>query len=199
MSSDLENLPPSEPSAKAEQPSLTVHARWDHGKIVIVEPEGALDADTASIMQAALVRLSQDGASRIVIYGKRLDYMNSDGLGSILGLVLLLRKRGGDLKLACFRGKAHTIIEMLGLDQILQVFSSLEEAITAFDLPLPDAFAPSLALAASARGGKVHALGCRFLLSGQHGALRFFSTLTDAQRAGLSPCRVCEPESLDLP
>ena len=199
MGSDLQNSSPSEPMVKAEQPGLSVHVRQDHEKVVIVEPEGALDADTASDLHATLMQLWQDGAARIVIDGKRLDYMNSDGLGSILEFVPRLRKRGGDLKLACFSGKAHTIIELLGLDQVLQVFASLDEAIAAFDRPLPDAFSPTLALAASARGKKVHALGCRFLRSGQQGALRFFSTVTDAQRAGLSPCRVCEPEILELP
>lgn len=163
------------------------------GPVTTVAPVGDMDADTASAVATALSELIDAGVRRIVVDGTRLDYLSSDGLGCIIQHVQFLRETEGDLKLACFHGKAAIIVELLGLDKIIQVFSSLADAIAAFALPLPSETEALPRFAATKKGKSVHRLTCRFIKGKDTGRLRQFRSLEKAKEAGLARCRICWP------
>ncbi len=173
--------------------AATFEMRVRAGEVTVVELFGTLDQIAVEQLGEALAGLENN---QLVIDGEQLCYLNSDGLGQIIPLVPLLRHAGGDLKLARFHGKAATVLDVLGIDRVIEVFDRLEDAIAAFERPLPGMFDPRMELAATAAGRKVHRLDCRCLAGAALPELRFLRSVEEAHLSGLTCCRVCHPARL---
>lgn len=179
-------------SDAAHHPNLTVEI--EPGQITVVRPVGTLDADTALSMEEAVARILDHYVTRLVIDGEGLEYLSSDGLRGFLPFVALCRARGGDLKMARFHGKASTIVELLGLDQIVQAFETVEAAVAAFREPVPSSFTAETVFLATTNGKNVHRPGCRFIRAKSVFQLRYFLEMEAAEAAGLSACSFCRPD-----
>lgn len=172
-------------------PALTVEI--EEADVAVVRPAGFMDASTARLVEEEVTRLVRQGANRLLFDGAELSYLSSDGLGGILQHVWELRRRGGDLKLARLHGKAETIVRLLGLDQVLDVFDTLEEALDAFARPLPGTLARPQLFLATPGGRTFHLPSCRYVLGRKPADLTRYEDRTAALTAGRRPCRVCQP------
>ena len=61
-------------------------------------------------------------------------YINSCGLGSLVCVLTKVRKAGGDLHLSSVGGDVARILKLTHLDEILQVYPSVESAISELGL-----------------------------------------------------------------
>ena len=75
--------------------------------------------------------LAQSGNIHIILDLERVKYINSCGLGSLVCALTVLRKAGGDIRLAGVGSVVHDLLQITQLDKILQIFSSVEEALGA--------------------------------------------------------------------
>lgn len=85
----------------------------------LVVIDGELDASSAPRLGAALHRLIDDGATSLTLDCSKLDFIDSQGLGVLVGVSRRLRDSGGSLRL---RGAGNQAVRVLRLTRLDQVF-----------------------------------------------------------------------------
>jgi anti-sigma B factor antagonist/stage II sporulation protein AA (anti-sigma F factor antagonist) len=107
------------------------------GPILIVIPKGMnLDARETPFFKTQVVDLISNHAFQKVILDLQHLYMiDSSGIGSFLFVSRMLHTRGGELKLAQINKSVRTILELVSMNKIFEMFNSMEEAICSFNTP----------------------------------------------------------------
>src|SRR5260370_25336417 len=72
------------------------------------------------------------GTPRIVLNLNGVDYIDSGGLGILVGLLVSARNRGGELKLVSPRKRVKDVLRRTNLDTIFGVYENNDEAAAAF-------------------------------------------------------------------
>jgi anti-sigma B factor antagonist len=124
MERSLNTIPP-EPSPAA----FAVAHRVIDERVCVVSVEGDLDLASAPQLKWTLVELLERGYAQYVIDLSQLTYMDSMGLGVLVGF----RKRvegTAQLALACLPETQRKLLEMTGLDACFDTFASLDEALS---------------------------------------------------------------------
>ena len=58
-------------------------------------------------------------------------FMDSSGLGSLMGLLKCVSERGGDMKIARLQKKVRMVFEITRAYEVFDIFDSVEEALKA--------------------------------------------------------------------
>jgi anti-anti-sigma factor len=72
------------------------------------------------------------GTLKIVVNLKAVEYIDSGGLGVLVGLFVSARNRGGELKLVSRNQRIKQLLRRTSLDKIFRVYVTNEEAVAAF-------------------------------------------------------------------
>jgi anti-sigma B factor antagonist len=99
--------------------------------VVIVMPDEQLDTNTSPEAEKMLMEQMDAGESRIVIDFSKTDYMSSAGLRVILKTASLLQEKGGGFALCNGNEQIVEVLEISGFLEIVNYFSSLEDAVAA--------------------------------------------------------------------
>ena len=97
--------------------------------VVVVSPHGVVDAFSADSFAAALARAARPSARLVVLDLSRTDLVDSSGLGAILGASLRLREWGTRLVLVAGGRQVMRGFELTGLDRVLPIYGSRDEAL----------------------------------------------------------------------
>ncbi len=96
----------------------------------ICRPIGELDAFTVSQFRQALAELAS--SPRLLIDLAGVPFVDSAGLGALIGGIRRVRELGGDVAVACPRPTLTRLLHTTGFDRIVTVASSVDEAAKAF-------------------------------------------------------------------
>jgi len=102
-----------------------------HDGLGLVELSGEVDLYTAPRFKEDLVGLIETGVEAIVVDLSRVTFIDSTALGVIIGGVKRLRERDGRLVIVAGSRPVVRILRITGLDQVLTVFDSRDEALAA--------------------------------------------------------------------
>lgn len=104
------------------------------GDVLIVRvDEIRLDSAVSPQFKTALLRLLEDKKTKkILIDLKKVDYVDSSGLGALLFGHRQLKSNSGKLKLLHLSTKIRTLIKIAKLDDVLEGFTSEKEALKSF-------------------------------------------------------------------
>jgi anti-sigma B factor antagonist len=97
----------------------------------ICRPIGELDAFTVSQFRQALSELAS--THRLLIDMSRVPFVDSAGLGALIGGIRRTRELGGDVAVACNRPTLVRLLKTTGFDRIVTVAETVEEAAQALD------------------------------------------------------------------
>lgn len=115
--------------------SITVEALDSY---TLCRPEGELDAYTVGRFRQALAELSDAG--RLLIDLSEVPFMDSAGLGALIGGIRRAREAGGDVAVACGRPTLTRLLHTTGFDRIVAVTETVTEAAEALaSAPHPEA------------------------------------------------------------
>ena len=107
---------------------LTIDARvegdWD---VVVVR--GEVDLYTSPTLRAAIERSLDRGARRVLVDLRDVGFMDSSGLGVLVGGLRRSRERGGELALVCGEGSVMRVLSMTGLDRVFPIHGSLGDVL----------------------------------------------------------------------
>ncbi|GIW72729.1 MAG: hypothetical protein KatS3mg102_2271 [Planctomycetota bacterium] len=116
----------------ARMDGTTLRVRPQGDGIVVLELHGYIDHETVHRLDQTIVRLVDAGSSAIVVDCSRLTYISSDGMGVFLSHLIRIRRAAGDIKFCAMNREARTVIEAIGLSNLLQVYPTEAEALEAF-------------------------------------------------------------------
>jgi len=89
--------------------------------ILTVRLTGELDHAVAAGIRAELDELMLDPRIRRLVFDLNdLEFMDSSGIGLIIGRYKLMARRGGTVAVSCKRGAVDRIFEMAGLYQLVE-------------------------------------------------------------------------------
>jgi anti-sigma B factor antagonist len=106
---------------------------WLDGGRSVVELAGELDVYSVSRLRDAFTQLPREGKHRIAVEMSRLDFIDSSGLGVLVGAMKQARALGGGV---CLVGAPERILKtfrITGLVRIIPAFTGLEEAFAWLD------------------------------------------------------------------
>jgi anti-sigma B factor antagonist len=97
----------------------------------VVTVHGEIDVATSPTLRERLIGLVNRGATRLALDLEAVDFLDSTGLGTIVGLLKRVRTHGGDLRLVCTEARIRRLFEITGLDKAVPLHASLDDAISA--------------------------------------------------------------------
>lgn len=100
--------------------------------IAIVEFTGRLDFLATASVKRRLAEIVSDGYPRLIINLQHVSFMDSSGLTTLISGLKSARLAGGDIRIANPSEEAQTILELTKLDQVMQVYKRVEDALKGF-------------------------------------------------------------------
>lgn len=101
--------------------------------ITICRPVGELDASTVSQFRQALVELATSPMLLIDMSG--VQFVDSAGLGALIGGIRGARELGGNVAVACNRPTLTRLLRTTGFGRIVTVVETVVEAAAALEPP----------------------------------------------------------------
>ena len=100
--------------------------------VVLVEVNGRIDSMTAGQFGEGLSTPIDEGRTNVVLDLGGVEYMSSAGLREIVNALKKVKRAGGDLRIAQPSDRVLEVLEMAGLDTIIQIFDTQGEAIGSY-------------------------------------------------------------------
>lgn len=102
-----------------------------HGDRTVVRIAGEIDAFTAPQLRQHMLGLTRDGHRHLVVDLDGVGFMDSTGLGVLIGVMRRLRDDDGSLRLVCTREQILKILRITGLTGVFPIDASVEAAVAA--------------------------------------------------------------------
>lgn len=109
-----------------------VELSLDHrtvGDKTVLEVAGEVDVYTAPKLREKLVELVGDGKHHIIVDMTKVDFLDSTGLGVLVGGLKRVLAHDGSLALVCDQERILKIFRITGLTKVFGIYSSLDEAV----------------------------------------------------------------------
>lgn len=104
-----------------------------HQDITILYPEGKItlgdgDQELGEAVRTAL----EQGSRKLVINFDKVSYLDSSGVGELVGCYTSIKNRNGELKICGMNGRIFGLIKMTSLHSVFDVKDTENEALAAF-------------------------------------------------------------------
>jgi anti-anti-sigma factor len=107
----------------------------DHDGYAVVTVAGEVDVTTGSLLREPLHDLVRGGSLHHVADLRGVTFLDSTGLGILVGDHKRLRDRGGSLQLVCGSGPVTRVLRVTGVGRVLPVRPTVEAAVALLDQP----------------------------------------------------------------
>jgi anti-sigma B factor antagonist len=94
----------------------------------VVDVEGEIDVYTAPKLRENLIELVSEGSYRVVVNLEGVDFLDSTGLGVLVGALKRVKAHDGSLSLVCTQEKILKIFKITGLTKVFDIHDSVDEA-----------------------------------------------------------------------
>jgi anti-sigma B factor antagonist len=103
------------------------------GKVKIFHLDGKIIGDSDTNQLCTRIKdLSEKDIKHFVINFRNVKWINSLGLGSIMGCLTSLRNKGGDLRLANVHDAAMKYFKITKLDLVIEIYGTIEGAVNSY-------------------------------------------------------------------
>lgn len=100
---------------------------------VVIELKGnVMGGDDTKNFNELLHKLIEEDKKQIVVDLSGVKFMNSSGLGMLIGGLTTVKKSEGQLKLACVTEKIESLLIITKLITIFESFDSVDDAVKTF-------------------------------------------------------------------
>ena len=100
----------------------------EYGAWWVVSVQGELDIASAPRLREAVIDVVTSGHAEVIVDLDGVDFIDSTGLGVLVGALKRTRTHGGDLRIVCASRRVLDVFDLTGLDQVFVLSGSLEEA-----------------------------------------------------------------------
>ncbi|WP_168914971.1 STAS domain-containing protein [Microcella flavibacter] len=96
--------------------------------VAVMHLDGRLNMVTAAAFREEVAALVAGGHARIAVELTRVDFMDSSGLGALVGGLKSTRQAGGDLRIVAPSEQVLMVMKLTNLERVLSPVSSVDEA-----------------------------------------------------------------------
>jgi anti-sigma B factor antagonist len=100
--------------------------------IPIIDLSGELDAYTCSAFRDAMIEIIEQGNFNIVVSMADVEYIDSSGLGTLVGGLKRASEKGGRIAVVCKSHQIRKVFEITGLEKVFPIFD--DETLAAKEL-----------------------------------------------------------------
>jgi anti-sigma B factor antagonist len=110
---------------------LTLNERPVGEGRTVVEVSGEIDVYTAPKLRESLLNLVDSGNYQLIIDMEGVEFLDSTGLGVLVGGLKRVRAHDGAIDLVCTQGRILRIFRITGLSNVFSIYDSVEAALEA--------------------------------------------------------------------
>ncbi len=110
---------------------MTLNTEQIGDVVVVLMPEGALDAGVAPEFKAAAAALVAPGA-KVVFDLSTTRFVDSSGLGAIVSTLRKLHEVKGDVRLCCLNKPVRALFELVRMHKVFEIFNTREDAVNSY-------------------------------------------------------------------
>jgi anti-sigma B factor antagonist len=110
--------------------SLDHRTEGDH---TVLNVGGEVDVYTAPKLRERLVELVGEGHYKLIVDMTKVEFLDSTGLGVLVGGLKRVRAHEGTLALVCNQERILKIFRITGLTKVFPIYDTLEEALQGQD------------------------------------------------------------------
>jgi anti-anti-sigma factor len=112
-------------------PDVSFPVEVIEGVPVVTAPE-EIDIANAAELKAALMEaaLAEPGRALLVVDMSRTLFCDSAGLNALVGAARQARAEGGEVRLVVTGEAVSRIVELTGVDRVIPIYASLEDALS---------------------------------------------------------------------
>lgn len=110
---------------------IKVGVRDAQGDCSVVQITGEIDVYTSPKVKDAIGSLIDRGVYNLIINLENVRYIDSTGLGVLIGGLKRVREHGGSVNLVCTNPQIRKIFDITGLVKIFGIFESEDAAMKA--------------------------------------------------------------------
>ena len=103
----------------------------DHGALTIVHVGGEIDVYTAPLLREALDKQVAAGRTDLVVDLEKVTFMDSTGLGVLVGRLKLVRGQNGTLRIVSAQERILKVFKITGLDKVFHIYPTVDDAAEA--------------------------------------------------------------------
>ncbi|WP_406829412.1 anti-sigma factor antagonist [Pedococcus sp. KACC 23699] len=103
----------------------------EQGAVTIVHVAGEIDVYTAPLLREVLDKQVAAGRTTLVVDLEHVTFMDSTGLGVLVGRLKLVRGQNGSLRIVSAQDRILKVFKITGLDKVFHIFPSVDEATSA--------------------------------------------------------------------
>lgn len=100
--------------------------------IKVLKVVGELDVLVAPKLKDKITKLVDGDSTKFIIDFEEVTHINSLAMGILRGKLKVVKDMGGDIKLIKLNEHIKSIFEMIGLDEIFEIYETEDEAVTSF-------------------------------------------------------------------
>ena len=116
------------PTVRGYGVDLSLETRQEDGN-TIIEVGGEIDVYTAPKLRDKITELVGNGNYHLVIDMEKVDFLDSTGLGVLVGGLKKVRAHDGSMRLICNQERLLKIFRITGLAKVFVIHSSQAEAL----------------------------------------------------------------------
>jgi anti-sigma B factor antagonist len=95
----------------------------------VVRLRGRLTMDNAAALRSTVTEALDAGRTRIVLDLSDCEFIDSSGLGAVIGGLKTARQAGGDLRIASLTAQVASVLQLTNLDRVLRPYDSVAGAL----------------------------------------------------------------------
>ncbi len=95
----------------------------------VLAVSGEVDVATVPRLREQLHGLVAQGDTQIVVDLDAVEFLDSTGLGVLVGALKRVRSSGGELYLVCTQPRIRKVFEVTGLTKVFSIHDSVDEAV----------------------------------------------------------------------
>jgi len=113
------------------QVDLLINVTREAGGIPVIRLEGEVDIYTCPQLKETILRLIDDGEYHIIIDMEKVPYIDSAGLGVLVGARRRVGEHDGSISIVNPYPSVYKVLEITRLTKIFEVYQDKEGALTA--------------------------------------------------------------------
>jgi anti-sigma B factor antagonist len=94
----------------------------------VLDIVGEVDLYTAPALRDRIASLIDGGVRRLVVNLEEVGFLDSSGLGVLIGALRRLKEHDGALRLVCNEGSTLKVLTVTGLDKVFRIHTDLASA-----------------------------------------------------------------------